>query len=113
MLKESVGDRLRRARKVKGLSQEGLADLSGVNRSYIGDLEANAERRPCEPDNLRALAKCLNVPLRFLAEPLGWYDDEIEMVSDWQLAILQDTRLEDSKKSALIEIIKGLLPPES
>ena len=34
-----LGDRIRAARKTKGLSQEGLALLSNIDRSYIGGVE--------------------------------------------------------------------------
>ncbi len=106
MATESVGDRLRRARRSKGWSQEKLAEASGVNRSYIGDLEANSDRRPSEPDNLRALATALEVPLRFLAEPLGWYTEEAPPPDDWKSAIKADKRLDDSTAEALIKIIE-------
>ncbi len=33
------GERLRSLRAAKGLSQEELADLSGLNRTYVGSVE--------------------------------------------------------------------------
>src|SRR6266481_5780898 len=40
-----LGERIRRARKRKGLSQEGLAFESDIDRSYVGGLE-RGERNP-------------------------------------------------------------------
>ena len=34
-----LGDAVRAARKVKGLSQEALADASGIDRSHMGKIE--------------------------------------------------------------------------
>lgn len=35
----AFGERVRQIRKEKGLSQEALADLAGIDRSYIGHIE--------------------------------------------------------------------------
>ena len=34
-----IGRALRESREEAGLSQEALADIAGINRSYLGDLE--------------------------------------------------------------------------
>ncbi len=34
-----VGKRIRALRQQKGISQEGLADLCGINRSHMGKIE--------------------------------------------------------------------------
>nr|WP_205908528.1 helix-turn-helix transcriptional regulator [Corynebacterium ammoniagenes] len=36
---QEVGNRVRSARKEKGLSQEGLAHLSGLHRTYVSSIE--------------------------------------------------------------------------
>ena len=38
-LLQEVGNRVRSARKEKGLSQEGLAHLSGLHRTYVSSIE--------------------------------------------------------------------------
>ncbi|EGR0581319.1 helix-turn-helix transcriptional regulator [Vibrio cholerae] len=35
----AFGERVRHIRKEKGLSQEALADLAGIDRSYMGHIE--------------------------------------------------------------------------
>ena len=35
----AFGERVRKIRKEKGLSQEALADLAGIDRSYMGHIE--------------------------------------------------------------------------
>lgn len=38
-IKKKVGERIRQLRKEKGLSQEGLANEAGVDRTYMTDVE--------------------------------------------------------------------------
>ncbi|TKH46103.1 XRE family transcriptional regulator, partial [Paenibacillus terrae] len=38
-LRNSVGERIRTIRKAKGLTQQQLAELSGLDDSYIGSVE--------------------------------------------------------------------------
>lgn len=64
-LRRIVARNLKRLRLERGLSQEELADLAGLNRNYIGMVE----RRENAPtvDTLEALAKALVVePVTFL-----------------------------------------------
>lgn len=35
----AFGEKVRQIRKEKGLSQEALADLAGIDRSYMGHIE--------------------------------------------------------------------------
>jgi len=58
-LREIVGNNLRRLRQAKGLSQEELADLAGVNRNYIGMLERS--ENAATVDMLERLAVVLQV----------------------------------------------------
>lgn len=42
---EAIGNRIQKARKAKGLSQEALAELLDVSRNYVGMIE-RGERNP-------------------------------------------------------------------
>ncbi|MDQ6838907.1 MAG: helix-turn-helix domain-containing protein [Actinomycetota bacterium] len=53
------GDRVRSQRQGLGLSQEALADRSGIARAYVGSLEAG-ERNP-SLETVARLAKALEV----------------------------------------------------
>lgn len=66
MTKETIGQRITRLRKLKGLSKYRLAKLSGVNESYIYLLEKDGVVSP-RGDTLLALAKGLGVPMAELA----------------------------------------------
>lgn len=60
-----VAKNLRRMRQAKGLSQEELADLAGINRNYVGMLER--EEHAATVDMLEKLAEVLQVdPVEFL-----------------------------------------------
>ncbi|WP_249366575.1 helix-turn-helix domain-containing protein [Neobacillus rhizophilus] len=62
-----IGGILRRRRKAKGLSQEKLAFESGLDRSYIGDLERN-EKSP-SLDTVFKISKVLEIkPDEFVKE---------------------------------------------
>lgn len=61
---ESFGIRLQSLRKQQGLSQEKLAEISGLHRTYISSIERGA-RNPTLT-TLNAIAKSLNVKIEFL-----------------------------------------------
>jgi transcriptional regulator with XRE-family HTH domain len=54
-----IASNLRRLRKSKGLSQEALADLAGIHRTYVGCVERSEKN--ISIDSLERLAKALNV----------------------------------------------------
>lgn len=61
---ENFGDRLLKAREVRGLSQAELAKLAGIQPGAIGHFER--DRRKPSFANIRALAKALNVTSDYL-----------------------------------------------
>jgi transcriptional regulator with XRE-family HTH domain len=59
---QALGKAIRARRgEIDGLSQEGLADLAGMHRTYVGDIERGL-RNPSYR-NLVKLAAALEVPL--------------------------------------------------
>lgn len=59
---------LRAERAARGLSQEQLADLAGVHRTYVGSVE-RAERN-ISIDNIEQLAAALGLDISKLLEPV-------------------------------------------
>jgi transcriptional regulator with XRE-family HTH domain len=53
--------RLRQIRQNKGLSQEELADMAGLHRTYVGSVERS--ERNISIDNMERLAKALEVDI--------------------------------------------------
>lgn len=56
---QRFGRNVRRARQVRGLSQEDLADLAGLHRTYVGSVE-RGERNPTLL-NITRLAQVLGI----------------------------------------------------
>jgi transcriptional regulator with XRE-family HTH domain len=52
---------LRQLRAQQGISQEALADLAGLHRTYVGSIER--EERNVSIDNLERLANALSIKL--------------------------------------------------
>ncbi len=58
---KNFGNRVRQERTQKNLSQEGLADLAGVHRTYIGMIERAEKNITLE--NIEKIAKALNIKI--------------------------------------------------
>jgi transcriptional regulator with XRE-family HTH domain len=63
-VRRQFAERLKEVRLAKGLSQESLAELSGLHRTYVGSVE-RAERN-VSIDNIAKLAEALGVSVRDL-----------------------------------------------
>ncbi len=68
------GHTVRELRKSRGLSQEGFADLAGIDRSYMGHIERG--ERNVTLIKVFLIAEALNVPVHQLLLPLDQMDSE-------------------------------------
>lgn len=57
--KEILGNNIKLARLEKGLSQENLAELAGLHRTYIGSVERG--ERNVSLENIVAISKALSL----------------------------------------------------
>ena len=64
-----IGQRIRNYRTKLGLSQEKLAELSGVHPTYIGQLERGEKNATIE--SIEKISNALNIPLSTLFEKLN------------------------------------------
>lgn len=62
----NIGQRMREARKAKGLRQEDLAKLTGIHRATIAHVECG-QRQP-RPDLIAAVAKALGLEVEWQEE---------------------------------------------
>ena len=60
-ISKKFGERVRKLRREKGLSQEKLAFLSNMHRTYVGGIE-RGERNP-SLKNIEAIAQALDIQL--------------------------------------------------
>lgn len=67
-----LAENLKSLRRAKHLSQEQLADLAGLHRTYIGSVERL--ERNISIDNIERLANALNVKVHELLAPWGRRD---------------------------------------
>ncbi len=65
--REVFGKNLRRARRLKDISQEDLALRADLSRTYVSEVERGV--RNVSIDNMGHLAQALGVPLRDLVDP--------------------------------------------
>ncbi|MEQ1697255.1 MAG: helix-turn-helix transcriptional regulator [Hyphomicrobiaceae bacterium] len=67
-LRQTLAHNLRRLRQERGLTQEALADLAGVNRNYVGLIER--QENSASVDVLDQLATALEIdPIELLKRP--------------------------------------------
>ncbi|HFO0560477.1 helix-turn-helix domain-containing protein [Proteus mirabilis] len=57
----AFGEKVRKKRKEKGLSQEALADLAGIDRSYMGHIERGDQNITLT--KIHQIADALEIPV--------------------------------------------------
>lgn len=60
-IKQVLGENIRRKRKEMNISQEKLAELCGLHRTYVGAIERG--ERNVSLKNIQRIAKALNLPI--------------------------------------------------
>ena len=73
-IQKSFGERVRTLRILKGFTQESLAHESGLDRSYIGQVERGA--RNISLANIEAIARALNLPISELMQGVDVYQKQ-------------------------------------
>jgi len=63
---QKFGSRIKQFRSTKGITQEKLAELSGLSRQYIGDVEQGA--RNISLVNIHKIANALEITLSKLLD---------------------------------------------
>lgn len=81
---QTVGKRIRVQRNSKKLTQEGLAERSGLHATYIGQLERGEKNATLE--SIEKIALALNIPLAKLFEKIG---DNREQETNYPLMIYE------------------------
>ena len=63
-LRRLIGSNIKKHRSKRGLTQEGLAGLSGLHTTFIAHIESG--RKVCSIKSLQKIAAALNTPLHLL-----------------------------------------------
>ncbi len=100
--KERLADRLRRARKEKGWSQEFLASLAGTSQAVIQKIENGKSLRP---RNIERIAEALDVRPAWLMFGV----EEVENLSEEAVQVARAwSRLSEPERTAMRETITRL-----
>jgi transcriptional regulator with XRE-family HTH domain len=111
--KFDVGDRLRAAREIAGLSQDELSQLTGISRQTISNYELGLSKRPKSP-YVAAIALATNFDKRWLEHGIepGGGDDPSKLGGSptGQKVHLPFSRLVHLPELGLVAAHSGLLP---
>jgi transcriptional regulator with XRE-family HTH domain len=69
-LRDVLAENIKRLRKIKGLSQEGLAEHCGLHRTYIGSVERSERNVTISTLEVLSVALKVSVP-ELLTSPKG------------------------------------------
>ncbi|CAJ1611438.1 helix-turn-helix domain-containing protein [Clostridium perfringens] len=100
-----IGYRLQKLRKKRKLTQKALAEMTGISRSYLSDIEHN--RYNPSFDTIEALANALKLDLK------SFFDDTL-LEEDYYLKPLneelEDERFEEIEELSENEIVEKQIP---
>lgn len=97
IMKDTLGDFLKRARKGKRLSQEDVANTTGLARTYVTRLEHNEFKSP-SAKVLINLAKVLDVPHDALFQAAGYLEPEPSRPSMLEHRDAKDVTADEKKQ---------------
>ena len=101
-----IGDRIRAVRKTHKISQEKLAELSGLHPTYISDLERGKVNASIS--SFYMVAKALNIPFSDLVcIPSGKTDKGIETEIAEMMSMFRD--LDKKNQIIFLSAAKGLI----
>ncbi|HAN22073.1 MAG: hypothetical protein A2Y15_07620 [Clostridiales bacterium GWF2_36_10] len=99
-----VGERLRLYRNRAGLSQEELAEKSGLHNTYIGQLERGEKNATLE--SIEKVAKALNLPFEELFKGIIPGEIKNEIPQECYDIIMS---LSEKEQIFILEIIKRII----
>lgn len=101
-----IGNKIRAIRKSKRISQERLAELSGLHPTYVSDLE-NGKTNASIMSYL-AITNALDIPITdILTLPSGRQDRKIE--AEVAEVLAQFRKLDKKKQGIFLSAAKGLV----
>lgn len=104
--KEKLGARIKAFRKAKGLSQEQLAELVGIEQKHVSRLEVGTSYPTI--DRLEKIAVALDVPMGsfFDAEKQTYYDEKAKKLELMMRELDEDYRRIILKFSEIVREFK-------
>lgn len=106
----TTGERVRRYRlrfKTEDghrLTQEELADMTGIDRRYLGKIETGDIAEP-GIETLAKVASALKIPVRYLADP-RYYEGEHYAHANWEQGLMADESLDEVARETIAAVIK-------
>ncbi|WEA38584.1 helix-turn-helix domain-containing protein [Lysinibacillus fusiformis] len=104
----SLGERLKKARKSKGLTQEKLAEMIGTSRGVITNLEHDKIETP-QPLIINALCNFLEINLEWLLHGIGEMDNAEVVKSAKILSEIYNIvkELSEEEQLYILDVIKS------
>jgi transcriptional regulator with XRE-family HTH domain len=102
---EEIGNRIRYYRKDRKLSQEELAEISGLHSSYIGQLERGIKSPSV--DTIYKITKGLDVTMADFLRNIEMFDTDEDTYAMKSYLLIEQENESDQKH--LYEIIKNIV----